>query len=185
MNDVAFAEKQRTDLTRGVDHRLLRKRRVCRRAVFERRPNWIKRQPQFQPLLHQAGFEELRIFLFREELIGQQMKRCAGLRWIELPARSGSNSSSLIRTGAGPLAADRVHRPRRSDKLGGVDFVPDPLLVNVLADGRGDLLIRRAVAQQAANVGLLDREQAIAQLAVAGEPDAVAVQAERSRSPKQ
>ena len=38
------------------------------------------------------------------------------------------------------------------------------------------------LAQQRLHIGLLNREQAVAQLAVAGQPDAIAVQAERAAS---
>jgi radical SAM superfamily enzyme YgiQ (UPF0313 family) len=78
------------------------------------------------------------------------------------------------------LSSNRVHRPRRGDEASAVDLVAFPLGGDRGADDAGDLLVGSAAAQQALDVGLLDREQAVAQGAVGGEADAVAVLAERA-----
>src|SRR5271163_3162945 len=54
-----------------------------------------------------------------------------------------------------------------------------PFLANRVADHRRNLLIRGAVAQQALDVRFLDREQTVTQLAIAGQPDSIAVQTKR------
>src|SRR5579883_534394 len=77
------------------------------------------------------------------------------------------------------LAADGVHGARRGYKFRAVDFMADPLFLDGGADGSGNFFVGRAAAQQLLNVGLLDGKEAIAQLAVAGQADAVAVEAER------
>src|SRR6266853_286474 len=75
---------------------------------------------------------------------------------------------------------DGVHWPRRGDELRAVDLVPDPLVAHVSADYIGDGVVRRAVSQQGFHIRFLEGEQAVAQLAVRGQPQPVAIQAERT-----
>ena len=58
------------------------------------------------------------------------------------------------------------------------DLMPQPFPVNAGADGRGDGVIGAAAPQQILDVRLFNREKAVAKLSIAGEPEAVAVQAE-------
>src|SRR5579863_9151436 len=76
------------------------------------------------------------------------------------------------------LPADRVHGARRGNELGGVDLMADPLVFYGPAHGLRDRFIRAAIAEQRAYIGLLDREQAITELSVGRQADAVAVEAE-------
>src|SRR5579863_2828001 len=76
------------------------------------------------------------------------------------------------------LPADRVHGARRGNELGGVDLMADPLVFYGPAHGLRDRLIRAAIAEQRAYIGLLDREQAVTELSVGRQADAVAVEAE-------
>src|ERR1017187_7997658 len=76
------------------------------------------------------------------------------------------------------LPPDRVHGPRRGHELGGVDFVAFPLAGHVAADQRGDFLVRGPRAHRRLHVVFLYGEQAVPQLAIRGQTEAVAVQAE-------
>src|SRR6185437_12360231 len=78
------------------------------------------------------------------------------------------------------LSADCIHRPRRRNEFRGINFVTDPLSSHRRANCVGNCLIGAIVAQQSLYVRLLDRKQAIAQLAVAGNSNTVAVHAERA-----
>ena len=67
---------------------------------------------------------------------------------------------------------------------GGTNFAeliswPSHFSATFRANRGGDLLVGRAGAQQVLHVGLFDGEQAVAQLAVGGQAEAIAVQAER------
>src|SRR3989442_9131515 len=75
-------------------------------------------------------------------------------------------------------AANGVHGARWGHELGGVDFMAQPLGGDVAADQVRDLAVGGAVAHQGLHVVFLDRKQAIAEFAIGGKPDAVAVQAE-------
>src|SRR5271157_2191236 len=90
-------------------------------------------------------------------------------------ANRASVSSYLLDT---YLASDRIHGARRGHELGRVDLVAFPLAGQVAADERRNLLVRGARAHQALDVVFLDGEQAVAQLAVCRQPDAVAVETE-------
>src|SRR6185369_17894759 len=76
-------------------------------------------------------------------------------------------------------AANGVHGPRWRDEPCTVDLVPRPFISDVRTDQRSDIIVACAPAQQRLHIGLLNREQAVTQLAVGSEPDAVAVQAKR------
>src|SRR5208337_2174778 len=76
------------------------------------------------------------------------------------------------------LPADRMHQSLGLNESGGVDLVPLPLGGDGFTDGTDDLVIAGAATQQAADVGLLEGEQAVAQLAVGGQADPVAAHAE-------
>src|SRR5690606_23791252 len=77
-----------------------------------------------------------------------------------------------------PSAPDRVHRPLGLEEAGFVHRVALPLGPNRVADGRGQRLVAGSLPQQPPQVELLDGEQAVADLAVRGEADAVALAAE-------
>ena len=66
-----------------------------------------------------------------------------------------------------------MHQPPRLNESGGVDLVPFPLGGDGFTDGADDLIVAGAAAQQAADVGLLEGEQAVAQVAVGGQADPV------------
>ncbi len=78
------------------------------------------------------------------------------------------------------LAADGIHGAGRRYKLCRIDLMPQPFGVNGGANGIANRVVGPAIAKQRPDIGFVDREQAIAQLAVRGQPDAVAVQAERA-----
>jgi uncharacterized protein len=80
-----------------------------------------------------------------------------------------------------PSAADGVHGARRLDEARRVDLVPLPLVAHVPADRLRQGRVVRPAAQEGLDVGLGQREQAVAQLALAGQPQAVAAGAERPR----
>src|SRR5271157_4587824 len=85
---------------------------------------------------------------------------------------------NLFRWVAPTLPADRMHQPLGLNESGGVDLMPLPLGGDGFTDGTDDLFIAGAAAQQAADVGLLEGEQAVAQLAVGGQADPVAAHTE-------
>ena len=107
-------------------------------------------------------------------------RRRSGVRLRRRTRRGRSRSAKA--TGA-PMSHDQP--PIEYIGRGGatnfadVDLVAFPLAGDVAADQRGDLLVGRAGAHQRLHVVLFDGEQAVAQLAVGGQADAVAVQAER------
>ena len=98
------------------------------------------------------------------------------------------------RPGRGPIgppaarrvasAADLAHRARRADEVDLADAVPGPLRAHRAGDRRRDASSTvggRAprIAAWRAQVGLVEREQAGAEPALGGDPDPVAVAAER------
>src|SRR5262245_23674405 len=87
----------------------------------------------------------------------------------------GSRSSERR---AATLPADGVHGPQGLDEAGRVDLVPLPLGVNASPDYAGDLFRGGAPAQQGLDVRLVQGEKAVAELAVGGQAEAVATQAE-------
>src|ERR1035441_5765785 len=97
----------------------------------------------------------------------------------DCPNAGHANQKPETRNQKRCLPADRIHRPRWRHKFRRVDLVPQPLLMDRRTDGCRDLFVGRTRAQYPFDVRLFDREQAIPQLAVAGKPDAIAVQTER------
>src|SRR4051794_35298579 len=79
------------------------------------------------------------------------------------------------------LAADLRHRARRLDEARVVDVVLELLAPHRVADDLLEVVVGGAGAQRRAQVGLVQREQAGPQPPVGGQPDAVAVAAERLR----
>jgi hypothetical protein len=67
-------------------------------------------------------------------------------------------------------ATDRAHRAVRLDETGVVDAVSGGLGPHRGAPGVFEGVVVGAVAQQGAQVGLLASEQAVADLAVGGQP---------------
>ncbi len=61
----------------------------------------------------------------------------------------------------------------------GVDLVPFPLGGDAVAQGAGEVIVARAAAQKGAEVGLVEGEEAVAELAVGGQADPVAAHAKR------
>ena len=78
-----------------------------------------------------------------------------------------------------PSAADGGHRPVGLEERRVVDAVAGALAEHRDDPALGDLLVGGAGAQRRTQVGLLAGEQAVADLAVGGEADPVAVAAER------
>src|ERR1017187_9019908 len=76
------------------------------------------------------------------------------------------------------LPADGIHGAGRGHEFRRVDLVAFPFAGDVAAHQRGDLLVRRAGADERLHVVFLDGEEAVAQMAIRGEPQAIAVQAE-------
>src|SRR6516225_12291685 len=80
---------------------------------------------------------------------------------------------------SGTSAADGGHRPRRLEEPRVVDAVPGQLDGDRAPPYRGQLLVTGAGPHRVPEVAFLPREQAVADLAVGGEPDPVARPAER------
>src|SRR5918999_1886890 len=87
-----------------------------------------------------------------------------------------ATAGSVLRTS---LAADRGHRARRLAEARLADPVLELLAPDGVANRALELGVARPAAEWRAQVGLVDREQAGAELALRGQPDAVAVRAER------
>src|SRR5262249_17739909 len=81
---------------------------------------------------------------------------------------------------AGESPADRVHESFRLDESRCVDLVAFPLGGDAVTDRLADRLIACAASKEAPDVRLLQCEQAVSQLAIGGEPEAVAAHAERT-----
>src|SRR5262245_17892084 len=79
------------------------------------------------------------------------------------------------------LAANLAHVSLRLPKPGLVDKVPRPLGPYRVHEQPGQVVVAGSGAQGAAQVGFFSGEEAIAQFAVGGEPDAVARAAEGLR----
>src|SRR5271154_3508826 len=77
-------------------------------------------------------------------------------------------------------AADRVHGARRSDKARSVDLVPEPFAAHRFPDHGGNPGIRSPPAEQTLHIGFFQREQTIAELAIAGQSDSIAIQTKRT-----
>ena len=78
-------------------------------------------------------------------------------------------------------AADLVHGPLGPDEIVAADAVGRGLGPDAVADQVGDFVVAAAAAEECAGVPLGGREQAVADLALGREPQAVAVAAERLR----
>src|SRR5271157_1461834 len=85
---------------------------------------------------------------------------------------------NLFRWIAPTLPADRMHQSLGLNESGGVDLVPLPLGGDGFTDGADDLFVAGAAAEQAADIGLPEGEQAVAQLAVGSQADPLAAHAE-------
>src|SRR5437773_2597659 len=129
------------------------------------------------------------------------MRWSAPSRWLPAPARiatssgrstvrvgsrsfsigGGRSSWSLAGTTARGSAADRAHPALGLPEERAVDEMPGLLAQHCRPQQFCDLLVRGSRAHRAAEVVLLEREQAGADLPVGREPDAVAVPAERLR----
>src|SRR5215210_9341622 len=81
--------------------------------------------------------------------------------------------------GCGSSAADRGHGAGGLDEVGVVDAVAGPFAPHRRADQRTELFIRRAVAHRGSEVCLFGGEEAGADVALGGDPQAVARVAER------
>src|SRR5688572_10173866 len=104
--------------------------------------------------------------------------RPRGSRWVR---PTSLMALRLVSGGAPPeggSAADLAHRLRRPDELDLVDLVPGPLGGDVAGDGGGQLVVGAAAPQQAAQIHLVEGEEAVAQAALGGEADPVAGTAE-------
>src|SRR3954471_5680611 len=102
-------------------------------------------------------------------------------RTSSAPSRP-SGSSRCARPARRPAAAsgpNRAHRPCRLDEAWLVDVVLELLAPPRVAHDPLEVGFGRPAAQRLAQVGLVEREQARPQLAVRGQPDPVAVTAER------
>src|SRR5436190_1689266 len=96
-----------------------------------------------------------------------------------LPSRIATRLGRSLALSGCPSAADRVHQPLGLDEPRGVDLVPLPLAGDALAEDPGDRVVVGPAAEEGADVGLLEGEEAVAELAVGGQADAVAARAER------
>src|SRR5690348_12966055 len=76
-----------------------------------------------------------------------------------------------------PSSPDRVHQALRLDEPRRVDLMPLPLARDAPAEGLGDLVVAGAAAEEGADVGLIEGEEAVPELAVGGQADAVAAHA--------
>ena len=65
-----------------------------------------------------------------------------------------------------PSPPNRMHRPRRRNKLALINLMPRPLRPNVPTNGIGNGLIARPAAQQPLQIRLLNRKQAVPQLPI-------------------
>src|SRR5690349_18028932 len=92
-------------------------------------------------------------------------------------------ASAAVMAGQTALSADLAHRARGADEVDLADAVPSPLRADRAHDLLGQTVVEIAVvdvaAQDRAEVELLEREEARAQLAFGGHADAVALLAER------
>src|SRR4051812_36239196 len=79
------------------------------------------------------------------------------------------------------LAANRVHGSFRFHEPSAIDLVPLPFFPDVGTHDARDRLSGRAAAQQGLEIDFVEREQAVAKLALGGEADAVAAMAEWPR----
>ena len=77
------------------------------------------------------------------------------------------------------LAAYRRHRPRRLQEIGLVDAMPRELRGHCRLPPFRNRVVRRRPTQQRPQIGLGAGEQAVADLAVGGQPSAIAGAAER------
>src|SRR5690606_1554622 len=91
------------------------------------------------------------------------------------PGRSRSSPSRPR-----PSAADRRHRPVRVEEPRVVDPVTDRFAGHRREPALGELVVPGAGPESGAEAGPLPREETVPDLAVRGEPDAVAVAAERA-----
>src|SRR5690349_8872833 len=115
--------------------------------------------------------------------------RPRGSRWVNSEADmadsvEGSGCASACRRPAEPAsAADLAHRAVWAHEVDLADAVARPLGADRADDRLGEQVVelggRRTAAQDVAEVELLEREQAGAQLALGRDPDAVAPVAER------
>src|SRR6266511_578606 len=108
--------------------------------------------------------------------------RPSGSRWVRPRSDMGRESRrTLSGRPEDELAADLAQGPGGPDEVQLVDRVAPPLRGHGALDDCGDRVVVASVAEDAPHVELLDREQAVAHLAVGGEADAVAGGAERVR----
>src|SRR5690554_5133242 len=92
-----------------------------------------------------------------------------------------SPSTSCLRSRAAESAADRAHRTARLQETRVVDAVTGALARERAPDRRSDLLVLAALTDHGAQVGLVLREEAVAQLTVGREAHPVARSAEWRR----
>ena len=96
---------------------------------------------------------------------------------------TGLLPGDLSTISAAVSAADALHRPRRLDEAGLADVVLQLLAPDGVADDRLELLVARAGAQRLAQVGLVQREEAGAQLALGRQPDRGCSPSRTARTP--
>src|SRR3954471_20866456 len=85
------------------------------------------------------------------------------------------------RRGGRGSSPDLRHRPRCSSKAGIVDLVLELFVTYCVANELDQLVVGGACAERGLEIPFAAREEAGAELAVGGEPDAVAARAERLR----
>src|SRR5262245_18497314 len=112
-------------------------------------------------------------------------------RWVMAGPGCGDTVNCVVAAGGNPqispmdavgwgvLPADCVHGSVGLHEPGGVDFVPLPLLPDVLANGGGRGRVVGAVAEERLDVRLGECEEAVPQFALGGYPEPVARPAER------
>src|SRR4051794_8105480 len=94
-------------------------------------------------------------------------------------AKRSCDTLAPSRTVTRQLPANRAHRARRLDEARLAHVVLQLLAPHRVADERRQLRVRGTRAQRLAQIGLVHREEARAQLALRRQPHAVAVGAER------
>src|SRR3954447_26055996 len=102
-------------------------------------------------------------------------------RTVVTRRRKGFSRLEIRRIADSALAADGGHRPRGLSEALLADVVLELFAPDRSPDEPLELLVGDPLAQWLAQVGLVEREKACAQLALGSQPHTVAVRAERLR----